>query len=89
MAEAGTETPGVLGTLQSPWGSLAGTVRAGAVPSALPGSVSSVCSATAIVLLVRRSRVRLAFKGEAQGLDCLRTSKLIFLLVENYLSVKW
>lgn len=34
------------------------------------------------------SRVRLAFNGEGQGYGCPRTSKIIFLLVKNYLSVK-
>lgn len=102
MAEAGTVTPGALGRVWSPWGSQAGTVRAGGASGALPGSVSLGCSATAIVLLVRkevlgeekwcpwfeRSRVRLGFKGKGQELDCPRTSKLIFLLAKNYLSIK-
>lgn len=34
-----------------------------------------------------RSRVRLAFKGEGQESGCPRASKLIFLLVKNYLWV--
>lgn len=34
------------------------------------------------------SRARLAFKVEGQGYDRPKTSKLIFVLVENYLSVK-
>lgn len=34
------------------------------------------------------SRVRLAFDGAGQGYDHSRTSKPVFLLVKNYLSVK-
>lgn len=34
------------------------------------------------------SRARLAFKVKGQGYDRPKTSKLIFVLVENYLSVK-